>query len=628
MGDRKETRSRFIELRRAMMDDGIRLGLPYSFEKDLHYLSARIDGEGTSFFKVTLPLLGKALDRGLVSGTFSCPTNFSLIKGTRLPTLCNKVFNLIFREDGSLRDEPNLHAIQHLRQFLSFDSKMVLPVSDQSSEEAVTGFADRMRELRRYRIQTDSPVLLEAQRLLTWVLKGLDLSVIKPGHGPGSVSEKLNRFERWEFNTWLTKAERYYPHMSYGVHSLRALVDRSGPPIRWIPKSITRICLVPKDFKGPRLISAECAVNQYLQQGQMKKMMDYFQYHWLLRRSIRLEDQTFNRSIAASSFNNGLATLDLSNASDTLSVPLFWFLFSGVPKLRRLLMCTRSDFARFEQLLIKITSFAPMGSATCFPVETLIFWALAMASVRINRPSSPTFPGCTTSNSSVHQRKYLDWREISSSVAVFGDDIVIPVDCLETLTSTLSSIGCSPNLSKTCWKTPFRESCGGEWFSGTSVTIIRNRKYHYEEKKKIAHYPVLLDLQRKFYAKGYKSTSDLLRKLAEEIWPIYVRSFQEIPVDANLQDIPSDSPFECAYGSCHSYSKNLKTRFNRDYQRLEYRIPVIYQPSLKWGSGSYARLFARLSDDQADRIATRDCKVKVAWRFLPAYMGLASPIEA
>lgn len=622
MGDRKDTRSRFCELHRAIMDDGIRLGLPYQ-DKDLQTLMFRERSEGTSFFKVTLPLLGKALDRGLVSGTFSCPTNFALRKETRLPRFCGSVFLQIFNADGSLKGDPNLHAIQHLRQFLLFDSKLVLDLPESVKEQAVRDFGNRQESLRGFKITPDNPVLREATLLLSKVLRGLDLTEIVPGHGPGAVAEKINRGDRWDFSYWLSKAERNYPLQMYGTPSIRALMSRTEA-VRYSRKAITRICLVPKDFRAPRLISAECAVNQFLQQGQMKKMMTYIDHHYLLRRSIRLHDQTFNRSAASKAYENNQATLDLSNASDTLSVTLFWTLFSGVPKLRRQLMCTRSDFARYGETLVKITAFAPMGSATCFPTETLIFWALAMASVRLNRPLSVSSPlGCKA-----EKRRYMSWKEISSQVSVFGDDIVIPTDCLDLLITTLISVGCSPNMSKTCWKTPFRESCGGEWFNGTPVTIVRNRRYHYDDSKKIAHYPVLLDLQRKFYVKGYKSTAACLHRLAEEIWPVYTRTFPALPQDPHLAEVSDSSPFDCSFGPSPSLSKGIQYRFNRSYQRLEYRVPVVFQPSQVWGTEGYPRLFARLLSDQVDRLAIRDSNVKIAWRHLPFYMGLNSPIEA
>jgi hypothetical protein len=656
LGNHNRFRDRFGELRHALMADGSRFGVPFH-NKDLQSLLERVEKEGSSFAKVTLPLLGKALDQGLVSGQFSCPENFALKKGTRLPRLFYLTFREIFEDSGSLCSDPNVGSIQWLRQFLLLDSKLLFEPPKSMKEKAVQEFKDRMSTLRKVRIPLDHPVLKEAQHLLSNALRGLDLSDITPGHGPGAVAEGFDRFERWDFHTWPAKVERDYPFLMYGTSSIRALVSR-GKAIRLTRKCKTRICLVPKDFKGPRLISAESTAMQYLQQGQMRRMMQYISNHYLISRSVRLEDQSFNRSRASRSFMDGSATVDLSNASDTVSVPLVWYLLAGVPRLRRQLFATRSEFAVYDnEPPIRIAAFAPMGSATCFPTETLVFWALAMASVRLNSPDSASRPLSCFRKEQFKRMRYVSWKMISSSVSVFGDDVIIPLDALETFLSTLRTVGCVPNMSKTCYRTPFRESCGGEWFSGTPITIIRNRRYNYEEYNKITHYPVLLDLQRKFFAAGYRETAAVLLRWGKEIFPIYTRTFpgEKIiairndllqqggckPIDWGLEPlvVPSsnreetlsfagDSPFECAFGDCPSFGDGrLKTRFNRDYQRWEYRIPVIVNTSREWGTEGYPRLLARLLSDQIDRVATRDRKVRMAWRYLPAYMGLSSLIE-
>jgi hypothetical protein len=476
-----------------------------------------------------------------------------------------------------------------------------------------------MRNLRKFRIDPYDPVLCEAKNLIKSVLARLDLSDIEPGHGPGSVAERLNRFERWDIRSWPVKAERVYPYIRYGIPTLKALVANGFK--QYDKLSITRICLVPKDFKGPRLISAETRCNQFLQQGQMKAMMKYFSSHWLIKRSLRLDDQTFNQNKAREAVSLDQATVDLSNASDTISVPLFWFLFSGVPKLRSQLMRTRSDFASFKRDVIKITSFAPMGSATCFPVETIVFWALAMASTRLCRP---TFY-------SLRKRRqyYQAHKEIAYEVAAFGDDIIIPNgQPLHTFLSTLRRVGCEPNMSKTCWLTPFRESCGSEWFNGTDVTIIRNRQYDYPANRKILHYPVLLDLQRKFFLRGYKGTARLLRDWARLIYPIFeVKPVFHETFLSYSNEIKSShvDRYLAAYTDGEgSFDPKLPVRFNKDYQRHEAKIPITYQRQLEWGTEGYARLFARLLRDRVDRIAHRDRKVKCAWRSIPAYMGLIS----
>jgi hypothetical protein len=297
----------------------------------------------------------------------------------------------VFGSDGILLADPCVTSIYFLRQFLLLDGKLISEPNAEQKKLTVQGFIDRQATLRKIRIPVGHPVLIRAKWLLGRVLRHLDLSDIQPGHGPGVVHEGKDRFERWDFTFWPKKVERYYPYGVYGAHSFE-MASRNGVGIPLSKYVFTKCCLVPKDFKGPRLISAESTVTQYLQQGQMKKLMQYIDSHPILSRSIKLRDQTFNQKKAKTAYDDNACTLDLSNASDTVSTCLVWYLLSDLPVLRRQLMSTRSDYMFYrgdkprDHKLVKLVAFAPMGSAVCFPVETLVFWALTMASLMLVRP--------------------------------------------------------------------------------------------------------------------------------------------------------------------------------------------------------------------------------------------------
>lgn len=628
MGNLKLFQSRYSALRKQMFADGVANGLPLEL-KDLKKLTERLESEGTSFVKVTLPSLGKALDLGLVTGQFNCPSNFKLKKGTRLPTFMFSLFSEIFEDGGSLREHVNVAAMRFLRQFLLLDSKLIFEPNPVMKDNAVKQFEERMNQLRKKKVPVNHPVLIRAQALLGKVLKHLDLSDIRPGHGPGAVAERLDKFGRWDFTSWPAKAETHYPYCAFGIHSLQALLER-GKVIPLVKTSVTRCALVPKDFKGPRLISVEGVVNQYLQQGQMKSMMEYVEQHWLLKRSIRLQDQSFNQRAAQVACARGSVTLDLSNASDTVSVPLVWFLLAEVPKLRRQLMSTRSDYMEYSGRRIRITSFAPMGSATCFPVETLVFWALAFASIQLTSLHG------RTGNST------LSLREVSDELAVFGDDIIVPDRAFSTLAATLDAVGCSVNMSKTCVETPFRESCGSEWYNNEDVTIIRNKRVDYQTFNVSTH-PDLCDLQRKLFLHGYYRSAILLTEWVREIYPTPVFAVSRHYSDAMLADSWAFRRFnnqmlvgkvyyaflheqmdyversEMAFGKFGGLLgftddfSTVNTRWSLNYQRFEYRTPMVHQRTRSWTTGGYPRLLARLLGDQIERTVIRDRKVKMTW---------------
>lgn len=632
MGDLNSFQERFVALRHRLIDDGIANGVPFS-NKDLQTLVERLTAEGSSFALVTIPLLGKALDRGLVNGRFTPIINFRSKRNTCLPVWCHSVFAEVFTPDGILRSEPNVVSMRYLRQFLLLDGKLVREPTPEQGRIAKQGFIDRMAALRKVRIQSDHPVLLGAQELLGKVLNDTLLDEITPGHGPGVVAEKKDRFERWSFRTWPSLAERYYPYLTYGTHSLEAFM-RCGYDVTWDSNPTTRCCLVPKDFKGPRLISAESAATQYLQQGQMRKLMQYCDHHRIIGRSIKFRDQTWNQRAAQEAVARDWVTLDLSNASDTVSVPLVWFLFAKVPGLRRRLMATRSSHMLVDNQRVRLSAFAPMGSAVCFPVESLVFWAITMASLKLVRSHEVRHNGVT--------RYVCAFRDdaLASEIRVFGDDIVVPADAFPTLETTLREVGCEPNMSKTCWLTPFRESCGSEWFNGIDVTIIRNKEYCYAADNKLEDHLALLGLQRKSFLQGFHSAAALLKDWAEEIHPTY-----ELPVTTVLAGLrprerddlaaphqewcdacserlasyswrqravrasdglanqprrrsctncawhnyhwlanqPTDR-YSCAFGSGWELNRSLRVRWHQGYQRYECRVPRPFQKARNWPS--------------------------------------------
>lgn len=623
MGDLNPVLERIVALRTSIIDDGIANGVPFH-PKDRQTLLERVKSEGSSFVEVTLPILGRAFDQALISGTFICPAGFRLGRNSRLPSFLGNPIGLVFQSDGVIRSQPSLVCIFFIRQFLLLDSKLIKEPTALQKEDAQNGFIDRQVFLRQRKVPVDNPILLRAQRLLTDALQYLDLSTIDPGHGPGATAEHLDRAERWTFPSWPLRAERYYPYSEYAVPSFVALCSVTPP--KMVADSVTRCCLVPKDSRGPRLISAESAATQYLQQGQMRALMTYIDNHPLMSLSIRLRDQTHNQKMCERAYERGYATLDLSNASDNVSATLVWYLLKGVPKLRRLLFCTRSQSIRIGKHKYRLASFAPMGSAVCFPVETLVFWSLAMASTRHVHAATKH-----DSQKSAHGYGLMD---TASDIAVFGDDIIIPEYALSTLTGILTEVGCEINRSKTCYITPFRESCGSEWYSSTDVSITRNKRYYYDATKRIANYPVLLDLQRKFFLQGLVRTAALCESWAREIGPLVTLGFRDVRIShcglnstsrlpesfrylregssrmvldstgprtgsreqahtGSATALPSGLDFyvrnsasfyglHACLGWHSSLDSGLSTRYRADLQRTECRLPTVFQCCRQW----------------------------------------------
>lgn len=599
MRDLNKYQERAIALRAAILADGAAWSLPVP-AKFLRICHVRGKSEGASFFEVTLPNLGRALDLGLVTGLFQPIPGFRSRIDTTLPDCLFELFEQVFRKDGRLLHAPCPFSIRVLRQLLLVDGKVLRPHTRLQEHDAWVGFRNRMEQMCSQRFPKNHPMFIAARAALGKALKGLDLSNITPGHGPGAVAEGYDRFERWVFTSWPRKAEAKYPYLTYGTPSILASLS-SGQGITLSRVSTTRVVLVPKDWRGPRLISVEPAVMQYLQQGQMRAIAKFVDRSPILRRSISLADQTLSRRDAQYAYELNRATVDLSNASDNVAATLVWWLLGDHPDIRGYLFRTRSDFASFKGMRCRLGAFAPMGSATCFPIECLVFWAFAVASVQQTYPR-----GCSL-------------RTAASQVRVYGDDVIIPGHALEYFLFMLRESGMEPNMSKTCWSTPFRESCGGDFFNGEPVSIIRNKSLHYEKHWAYGQIPHLASLQRNFFRLGYTQVSELLCKWAREIMPI-------CSVYPCFSD-PEEEFFRHPYffSNHPSLDDGVRVRWRRSLQRVEVRWPTFFNESRPWPAAlEWPRLHARLLGDSIERTVRRDRKVKRTWLDYPGYVGLTT----
>lgn len=224
----------------------------------------------------------------------------------------------------------------------------------------------------------------------------------------------------------------------------------------------------------------EPATLMYLQQGIWHLIEMQVGLNPILRSRIDFRDQIRNRELAryGSLFRN-YGTIDLSAASDSVSYELVKQLFRGT-WLYRFLVCLRSTNTRLPNGdVIELKKFAPMGSALCFPVETIVFAAICQLVTR----------DC------LHSQTY----------SVFGDDIIAPTDKIPEICDLLSQLGFKVNTSKSfvepeCW---FRESCGGEYCDGVDVTPLRiSRKYY--SLKDDETLPEIVSLCNNAYRYGYR----------------------------------------------------------------------------------------------------------------------------
>jgi hypothetical protein len=206
-----------------------------------------------------------------------------------------------------------------------------------------------------------------------------------------------------------------------------------------------RVATVPKNAKTDRTICIEPLLNMFLQLGIGAVMTAR-----LKRFGVDLRDQGLNASLAQRAFRDWLATLDLSSASDLISevlveqlLPERWF---------HLLDLVRSKWVEMpDGEWVRIKKFSSMGNGFTFPLESLIFAAVAFALV-------PT----------------ADWLD----VGIYGDDIIVPQVSAPAVVHGLEYLGFRTNLKKSHLAGDFFESCGSDWYRGVPVRpfYLRGRR--------------------------------------------------------------------------------------------------------------------------------------------------------
>jgi len=216
------------------------------------------------------------------------------------------------------------------------------------------------------------------------------------------------------------------------------MVNGSIVPVEIHPGTIV---YVPKSAKEDRTVMIEPSINTMCQSG-----IGHYMAVQLRRAGLDIRDQTPNQRMAREgSLTGALATLDLSSASDTVAkelvyhlLPLDWASF---------LSRFRTGSCSLDGNVIELAKFSSMGNGFTFPLETLIFYALAKGAAE-----------CLG----------LD----SSHVRAYGDDIIVPTSAYEALSGVLHDAGFLVNKEKSYSTGSFRESCGKDYASGIDVRPV------------------------------------------------------------------------------------------------------------------------------------------------------------
>lgn len=570
----------------------------YVDERDISTFYQRSENEGLHFLTKVLPGIGKALDAFHALNTWIAPSDFQCVNtGTlhgeyALPLFLGKAIKFALNGDSS--------AVDCVRQLTYIFYKLEVDYDKALVEDFLQSFIrtdENLLSITEGISESQSLHMDSMARIIRRVLCNSDPLDIRPCHGSGATACRTENSDKWHSLRYYPKLDQVYPYADYFFYSATHLADelhRLEESAESTP--CARIVLVPKDSRGPRVISCEPAELMYIQQGIMRLLYKTIETHPLTRFKINFLDQKINRDLARqSSIDGSLATLDLSEASDRVSLDLVRRVFPD-NWVECLEACRSESTVLPDGRVLKLKKFAPMGSSCCFPVEALVFWASVMATYRRIK--------------------------VKSEAYVYGDDIIIPVAYATEVIRDLESIGLVINLSKSFTRGPFRESCGGDYHNGCDVTPVRVRHGLGTSRTSIATDADLANcLIAKFgYANVIKSL-ELIERANDYVFP---RTEMSIP---------------CSFRSAPRASNDVlfKRRWNSSFQRFEYRVLGLFTEALALREKAWCELLRKelalernsdtsgdipkwvkphLSLEPGSYAATRSARQKWAWTWI------------
>jgi hypothetical protein len=567
-------------------------------QRDIEEIRHRAAHEGLSFLTKTLPRLGKAIDRSLSSGSILQTTNFKLKRGTGLPCFMGTILSILFEPDGRNRfatdslyphktdirlkedaaenqsqcsgnatsycRETAVNALTLLRQVCFMFYKLETPYSKSQEDRVLADFVETERELDNLVFPRDSRTqfcLGVARNLIYRVLCNASPMSGKPRHGPGAVATGEKPVEKHHFKRYYRRLAKSFSYDDWFFYNNSHLSDHLEDFLKMeeIETGTAKVVLVPKDSRGPRLISCEPLEYQWIQQSLMSVLTQTIETHPWTSGRVNFTRQDINQQLALEGSKPPYkwCTLDMKEASDRVSLELVKALFP--PQWYDALFACRTPATQLPNgNIVNMKKFAPMGSAVCFPVEALVFWALSVAAV--------------------HQYTNKPLRNVASQIFVYGDDIICNTDDHGVITDILERFGLKLNRDKCCVAGPYKESCGMDAFLGAPVTPLRIRTTWSSHRKpsSLASY---VAFHNACYKRGMLQTCQYILEHIQNIWN------WTIPIVSD-EDLGCIAFVRFDTGAFHS-QRRWKTRFNarlhrREVLGLQSRASTIMSKSAGW----------------------------------------------
>ena len=495
-------------------------------ERDSLELERRANKEGLSFLTKTLPAYYKHVLQCVEQGHFTPICGFKHHRKGPLPLFLGGLVGGLFADDGSLRLDRESYYLGLIGQVCTFMYKCEFPYTPEQESQRLNKFLEVESELPESlgRLSDKAEtILLNAIELGAHILRDFEVTEL-PKHGPGAVADGVKAGEKFDFH-FSERIEEVFPFDDW-FSNYRIDWTGAGDPygsgfvaiyggllevlagkkdIDW-DVCPARGIFVNKDSRGPRYISCEPKEHMWLQQAVGQSLMRHLEKHTYTRGHLNFSDQSINGSHALNSSISGeYATIDLEDASDRVSLAVVRALLPS--NLVRLLEACRSSSAILpNKVEVSLKKFAPMGSACCFPIESLVFYLLSTACVSYLRG--------------------WDFQRASSKVYVYGDDIIIPTYAYNLLNEVFPEFYLVINKNKSYSKGPFRESCGVDAIDGVDVSTVKLRRPMPTSKHDTSTLISWVDTSNQLFYAGFWVTADKLANHLRNLAPLPYVPFQ------------------------------------------------------------------------------------------------------
>lgn len=334
---------------------------------------------------------------------------------------------------------------------------------DELTEQAIASFRETQRRISAIDLSSlttfTERVLAVARIYITKVLgvysdeEHRDLCRFGRRASVGVPSRKACEAERWELP--ISGSLKQISWFDSEMSQIAAVQEYWTKQKAVVPNRPTyqeidslKLSLVPKSFKSLRAIMPNTTIGSYMSFGIgeiMRKRLKRIGYDI---RKLQME----HRSLAArGSIHSQYVTMDLSSASDSISVALVKALFPSdwfdILEQSRIGQVSLPDGS-----LVESQTFCTMGIGYTFPLQTLVFLSLlkAISFLRFGRKQMMT-------------------------ISVYGDDMIFHRMLYGDVVSVFQEIGFVINVDKTFSTGHFRESCGGDYYHGVDVRPFQPR---------------------------------------------------------------------------------------------------------------------------------------------------------